>query len=308
MIDVADGTHYAIPLFLATMAVEAVLLRRKGEDGYDPKDAAASISGGVGLLLVDLAWKVVAFSIYLKLYEHRIVNVGTGVLAWVALIFADDLCYYWYHRIGHEIRFFWAGHVAHHSSQRYYLATALRQSWTAPFFTVMFWVPLPLLGFRPEMILLMKSFSLLYQYWIHTELIGNLGPIIEGVMNTPSHHRVHHGSNPEYIDKNYAGIFIVWDRLFGTFEPERAKVVYGLTKNIESHNPVHIQFHEFREIARDVRDADTWGERFRAAFSRTGTYVSKRSRVLGVATASASASPVVASQSMDSGLTTGNAE
>ncbi len=272
-----DGTHYAIPLFLLTMAVEAVLLRKRGRESYEAKDAAASISGGIGLLLVDLAWKIVAFSIYLKLYDHRFFDIGTGALAWVVLIFADDLCYYWYHRVGHEIRFFWAGHVAHHSSQRYYLATALRQSWTAPFFTVIFWVPLPLLGFRPEMILLMKSLSLLYQYWIHTELIGKLG-VFESFMNTPSHHRVHHGSNPEYLDKNYAGIFIVWDRLFGTFEEEGAKVVYGLTTNIESFNPIHIQFHEFRDILRDVRGATSMGERFRAAFGRTGTYVGVSAR------------------------------
>jgi sterol desaturase/sphingolipid hydroxylase (fatty acid hydroxylase superfamily) len=233
------------------------------------RDAAASLSGGIGLLVIDLAWKVVALAVMRKIYEHRIADLGA--LGWAALIVADDFCYYWYHRVGHEIRFFWAGHVAHHSSERYYLATALRQSWTAPMLGLAFWLPLPLLGFAPVNVLMMKSFSLLYQYWIHTETIGKLGPI-EWIMNTPSHHRVHHGSNPEYIDKNYAGIFIVWDRLFGTFEPERAKVVYGLTTNIGTYNPVRIQLDEFGAIARDARRARTWRGRWHAVFGRTGTH------------------------------------
>jgi sterol desaturase/sphingolipid hydroxylase (fatty acid hydroxylase superfamily) len=264
-----DLTVYAIPVFVFTMVVEAVWLARRRR-AYEPRDTAASLSGGLGMLAIDVAWKAVKLGAYAALYEHRIADPGTGVLAWVLLVFAEDLVYYVYHRVGHEVRLFWAGHVAHHSSQRYTLATALRQSWTSPLFGLPFWAPLALLGFRPEMILTAKSISLLYQYWIHTEAIDKLGPL-EWVMNTPSHHRVHHGSNPEYLDKNYAGIFIIWDRLFGTFEPERAPVAYGLTKNIDTYNPFRIQLGELAQIGRELLAAKSWGERRHAVFGRTGT-------------------------------------
>jgi len=248
-----DPTVYAIPVFILTMLIEAFVLFRGGNP-YDAKDTAASLSGGIGVLVTGGLMKGATLALYGAIYTHRLFDIGTGALAWALLVPLEDLCYYAYHRASHEVRIFWAGHVAHHSSQRYTLATALRQSWSAPLLGIVFWMPLAFLGFRPEMILLMKSFSLLYQYWIHTETIRSLGPL-ELVMNTQSHHRVHHGSNPQYIDRNHAGIFIVWDRLFGTFEPEGEKVVYGLTKNIETHHPVAIQTHEFVAIARDVRAA-----------------------------------------------------
>lgn len=259
-----DPTVYAIPVFVLSMAIEAFVLFKRGRS-YDARDTAASLSGGIGVLVTGGILKGVTLAFYGMLYSHRIFDIGTGVVAWLLLIPLEDLCYYAYHRVSHEVRLFWAGHVAHHSSERYTLATALRQSWTAPVLNIPFWIPLAILGFRPEMILLQKSFSLLYQYWIHTETIGKLGPL-EWVMNTPSHHRVHHGSNPQYIDRNHAGIFIIWDRLFGTFEPENEKVVYGLTKNVESHNPLVIQTHEYVAIARDVRHARSWRTRLRAVF------------------------------------------
>lgn len=263
-----DLTVYAIPFFLLTMAIEAVVLARRGR-GYDLADTAASLSGGLGELAVDFGWKAVAFAVYGALYEHRLFDLGTGSLAWALIVPADDLCYYAYHRVGHEVRLFWAGHVPHHSSQRYTLATALRQSWTAPVFGLPFWLPLPLLGFRPELVLTMKSVSLLYQYWIHTETISRLGPL-EWVLNTPSHHRVHHGANPSYLDRNYGGIFIVWDRLFGTFAPEREPVRYGLTKNLATHDPLRIQLGELAAVGREFLAARGLLPRLRALFGRTG--------------------------------------
>ncbi len=263
-----DLTVYAIPVFLVTMALEALVLARRGR-GYDLADTAASLSGGLGELAVDFAWKAVALALYGAVYQHRVLDLGTGALAWALLVVCEDLCYYAYHRVGHEVRLFWASHVAHHSSQRYTLATALRQSWTAPIFGLPFWLPLPLLGFRPEMVLVAKSVSLLYQYWIHTETVERLGPL-EWVLNTPSHHRVHHGSNPRYLDRNYGGIFIVWDRLFGTFEPEREPVVYGLTKNLTTHSPLHIQLAELAAVGRDFLAARGPAARLRALFGRTG--------------------------------------
>jgi sterol desaturase/sphingolipid hydroxylase (fatty acid hydroxylase superfamily) len=163
----------------------------------------------------------------------------------------------------------WAAHVNHHSSEHFNLSTALRQSWTTPLTLPFFYFWLPLAGFRPDMIVIQISISLLYQYWIHTELIGKLGPF-EWVMNTPSHHRVHHGSNVEYLDRNHAGIFIIWDRLFGTFEPEKAPVVYGLTTNIETFRPLRIAFHEWAALLRDVRGAASFREAVQYLFRPPG--------------------------------------
>jgi sterol desaturase/sphingolipid hydroxylase (fatty acid hydroxylase superfamily) len=190
-------------------------------------------------------------------------------LTWILLFFADDLAYYWYHRTHHTIRVFWASHVVHHSSQRYNLSTALRQPWT-PFSSLPFWLPLAFLGLPPWMILLQQSISLLYQFFIHTERVGALWRPVELVMNTPSHHRVHHGANPQYLDKNYGGILIVWDRLFGTFEPEGERVVYGLTKNINSFNPLRVATHEFAAIWHDVRHAQSWPARLGYTFRGPG--------------------------------------
>jgi len=187
----------------------------------------------------------------------------------VLLFFAEDFTYYWYHRASHEVRFLWAAHENHHSSERYNLSTALRQSWTTPFTEMLFYWPLPLLGFHPTMLLTQKAVSLLYQFWIHTELIDRLGAA-ERLFNTPSNHRVHHGSNLEYLDRNHGGILIVWDRLFGTFEPERARVRYGLTKRLESFNPLTIAFHEWSALARDVRRADSWRARLAYVFAPPG--------------------------------------
>lgn len=266
-----DGTHIpdliapAIPVFILTVVAEAFWvkkLRDEGRDvaGHTVKDSAASLSMGLGNVFINVLWKGVAFAGYLALYKLTPLRMGSGVLAWVLLFFVEDLCYYWFHRIHHESRFFWASHVVHHSSQHYNLTTALRQTWTPPTSWV-FWAPLALLGFSPVMIVIQQSVSLLYQYWIHTEAIDRLPRPLEWFFNTPSHHRVHHASNPRYLDKNYAGILIIWDRLFGTFEPEGEKPVYGLTKNLQTFNPVRIAFHEFAAIARDAMKPGPWRQR-----------------------------------------------
>ena len=185
---------------------------------------------------------------------------GSGPLAWLAAIAGWDLIYYWNHRMMHEVRGMWAIHVVHHSSERYNLSTALRQ----PVADVLgVWVPygwLARLGIRPQLIAQARGINLLYQYWIHTDTIRRLGRA-EEVLNTPSHHRVHHGSNPRYIDRNHGSILIVWDRLFGTFQREEEPVVYGLTKNIETYDPVRIATHEYRDILRDVAHSTTWHDR-----------------------------------------------
>jgi len=246
----------AVPFFILSVIVEALVVKRLKDEGrpvvgHTVKDTAASLTMGLGNLVVNIFWKGVAFSFYTLLYQLTPLKMGTGVAAWVLLFFADDLCYYWYHRVHHESRLFWASHVVHHSSQHYNLSTALRQPWVV-ITGLPFWVPMALLGFSPAMIVIAQSISLLYQYWIHTEAIRWLGPL-EWVLNTPSHHRVHHAANTQYLDKNYGGILIIWDRLFGTFAPEEEKPVYGLTKNLTTFNPARIAFHEFAAIFKDLR-------------------------------------------------------
>ena len=254
--------HYAIPLFILLILVELAFGRFTGRKFYEVKDTFASLGMGVGNVVVSTAWKAASVGLYFLVYEHfRIFDFGMGVWwAWLLLIFAEDLCYYAFHRSHHEVRFLWAGHVNHHSSQRYNLSTALRQSWTTPITGFLFWLPLPLLGFHPVMVLTAQAISLLYQFWIHTEAVPRLGPL-EWIFNTPSHHRVHHGSNLQYLDRNHAGIFIIWDRLFGTFEPEQEPVHYGLTTNIDTYNPFKIAFHEWAAIWRDMKRARNWRER-----------------------------------------------
>jgi sterol desaturase/sphingolipid hydroxylase (fatty acid hydroxylase superfamily) len=198
-----------------------------------------------------------------RLYEKRVLpDLGGGALALAVAVAGWDFIYYWNHRLQHESRFLWAIHVVHHSSEKYNLSTALRQPWSE---SLGFFVPyglLSLAGIRPNLIDTARELNLLYQYWIHTDAIGRLGRW-ESVLNTPSHHRAHHGANPRYIDRNHGSILIVWDRLFGTFEPESDEdpVVYGLTKNLNSYNPLRIVSHEYADIGRDVYRSRTWRER-----------------------------------------------
>ena len=261
--------NLAIPGFIALLLLEVVLDAVMRRDLYQFKDTAASLAMGTGSILLSVINKALMFAAYSALHRFAIFKIGYQWWAWAILFFAEDLTYYWFHRISHECRLFWASHVVHHSSQHYNLGTALRQTWTGNFMTFIFWLWLPLIGFAPIMVLTMQSISLLYQFWIHTELVRRMGPL-EWMLNTPSHHRVHHGSNQRYLDRNHAGVLIIWDRLFGTFEPEGEKVVYGLTKNINSYNPLRIAFHEWIDIWNDVRQADTWRMKLQYVLGRPG--------------------------------------
>lgn len=252
---IPDLIVYAIPFFAISVIIEGIIIARKNPGSYMIKDALASISMGLGNVGIGFISKLLVIFVITFLYENfRLSTLPFAWWTWLIVLFADDLCYYWAHRFGHESRLFWASHIVHHSSQRYNLSTALRQTWTGGFFTFIFYLMLPILGFHPLMIFTQMAISLLYQYWIHTELINKMPRWFEAIMNTPSHHRVHHGSNPIYLDKNYAGIFIIWDKLFKTFQPElpSEKVKYGLTKNIQSFNPVYIAFHEWLAIGKDI--------------------------------------------------------
>lgn len=264
---------YAIPAFVLLVVVEALSYRFLPDDeerGYEIRDTVTSMSMGAGSQVVGLPWKAVTVLLYAALFTVAPWQLSpSSGWTWVALFFADDLAYYVFHRSHHRVRVLWASHVVHHSSVRFNLSTALRQSWT-PMTTLPFWLPLALLGIPPWMILLQQSFSLIYQFFLHTERVDKLWRPVEWVFNTPSHHRVHHGSNNVYLDRNYAGILIVWDRLFGTFEPEGERVVYGLTKNIATYNPLRVAFHEYAAAWRDVRAARRWRDRVGYVFGPPG--------------------------------------
>ena len=266
---VSSIIYYSIPFFLVTMLLEWLAIRRRDLRGYTPQDTAASLGMGIGNVVISAGVKTGMLAIYVYLSRFALFKIEPSWWVWGLVFVAEDLCYYWFHRVSHESRLFWAAHVNHHSSRHYNLSTALRQSWTTPFTSPIFWVPMVLIGFPPWMILIQQAISLLYQYWIHTELIGRMGPF-EVLFNTPSHHRVHHGRNVQYLDRNYAGILIVWDRLFGTFEPEEEAVDYGLTKNIETFNPVKIAFHEWGAMFRDFRAARSWTDRLQVLLQPPG--------------------------------------
>lgn len=259
-----DLIAHAIPVFVLCLALEAASFHLLPDDdqlGYQFRDARTSVLMGLGNVVVNLGWKLVVVAVYAAAYLAAPVHLPADhPLTWVALFFADEIAYYWYHRTHHTVRVFWASHVVHHSSEFYNLSTALRQPWT-PFSSLPYWLPLALAGFPPWMILLQQSVSLVYQFFIHTERVATLWRPLEFVFNTPSHHRVHHGSNDRYLDKNYGGILILWDRLFGTFEPEGERVRYGLTKNIETFNPARVATHEWASIWRDLRGAPSWRTR-----------------------------------------------
>ncbi|MDK1474260.1 sterol desaturase family protein [Streptomyces sp. 549] len=258
-----DVVIWSIPAFLLLTVVEMVSYRfhpDKDSAGYETKDAATSITMGLGSLLFDALWKIPILAVYVAVYELTPLDVP---LLWWTLplvLLAQDFFYYWSHRGHHVIRLLWACHVVHHSSRKFNLTTALRQPWTS--LTVWpFYLPMVALGVHPAMLAFCQSVNLVYQFWIHTERVGKLPAPLEFVLNTPSHHRVHHASQGGYLDRNFGGILIVWDRLFGSFTPETEPCVYGLTKNIDTHNPLRVATHEYAAIGRDLRAARSWSER-----------------------------------------------
>ncbi|NVJ88354.1 MAG: sterol desaturase family protein [Flavobacteriaceae bacterium] len=255
--EIPNLIHYAIPFFIATVLLEIVLTIKIKMDEYEFKDAGTSILMGLGNVFIGLFTKAMILGIFYFLYEFRFFTLPFKWWSWILLLFAEDFIYYWFHRISHENRFFWASHVVHHSSKKYNLSTALRQTWTGSFVSFVFWIPLVLVGFHPIMVLTQISISLIYQYWIHTELITKMPKWFEAFFNTPSHHRVHHATNPQYLDRNHAGIFIIWDKIFGTFEPEVEKPIYGLIKNINTYNPIKVAFIEWYNMFSDLFSSKT---------------------------------------------------
>ncbi|MEE4025473.1 sterol desaturase family protein [Gordonia sp. PKS22-38] len=232
---------------------------------YNPRDSRASLLMGVVSIGTSAAWKALALLAYAAIFAY----VAPWQLpadawyTWVIAIVGLDFLFYWEHRLAHRVRLVWATHQAHHSSEYFNFTTALRQKWNNSAGIVM-WLPLPLLGVPPALVFVAYSLNLVYQFWIHTEHIDRLWRPIEFTFNTPSHHRVHHGSDRDYLDRNYGGTLIIWDRMFGTFAPEAQRPTYGLTTPVDTYNIWRLQTHEYAAIARDVRG--TRGLRQRLGF------------------------------------------
>ena len=270
-----DPVTLAVPFFILTIVLEIVLARfGKVKAVYEPKDTAMSLLMGLGSSVAGLLTGGLILAVTIWVYEYRVFTIPmTAWWAWVLLLFAEDLAYYGFHRFSHERRLWWAAHVNHHSSQHYNLATALRQSWTGGINGAwVMWLPLSLLGFPPAMILIQKGISLVYQFWIHTEAVKRMPAWFEAVFNTPSHHRVHHARNPRYLDRNYAGILIIWDKMFGTFQTEldAEPVRYGIVKNLGGFNLLRVAFHEWVGMGKDLLSAKSVREAAGYVFGAPG--------------------------------------
>ena len=253
--DLPNPTLYAIPLFLVTLVAEAWFGARGGRVRFTREDAVQSLALGLGSLVAGAIAGGAVLAIAEWVWQFRLFEIGYAWWAWPLAFVLDDLAYYVFHRSAHRVRWFWAAHVVHHSSTHYNLSTALRQTWTGFIaLNFVFRLPLFLIGFPPAMVFFVVGLNLVYQYWIHTEAIGRMPPWFEAVMNTPSHHRVHHATNPRYLDANYAGVFIVWDRMFGSFVPETGEeaIAYGIVKPLERRGLLWAAFHEWIGIARDL--------------------------------------------------------
>jgi sterol desaturase/sphingolipid hydroxylase (fatty acid hydroxylase superfamily) len=251
-----DVTKLAVPFYIIAILIELVAIRywqRKGD--FETRDTLTSLLMGTGNVAAGLLLGFVSITALMWVWQFRFFDLGLHWWVFIIAFIFDDLRYYCYHRIAHRVRWVWAEHVNHHSSQHYNLSTALRQSWTGQI-TGMFvlQVPMVLLGFHPAVIAFVYGFNLVYQFWIHTEAIGKMWRPFEFIFNTPSHHRVHHATNPRYLDANYAGTLIIWDRMFGTFVEELDEDMprYGIVKNIGTFNPLRVAFHEWVNMLRDA--------------------------------------------------------
>ncbi len=241
------------PLFLLSIGWEAWYWQRRGVAKYQLIDTLSNASLALMHQASDLAFNLFFVkTAYTWVYQHGLKAMPISWWSIIILFLLQDFLYYFFHRAHHRIRWMWCSHVVHHSSERLNLSTALRQSLTYPLSGMwLFWLPLAWLGFGPDWVILMVGISLAYQFFVHTEVVGKLG-WLEQVFNTPSHHRVHHGKNSQYIDRNYGGILIIWDKLFGTFALEQARAEYGIVHQIVSHNPLRLSFHEWVAMGRDI--------------------------------------------------------
>jgi alkylglycerol monooxygenase len=249
-----DPIALAVPLFFFLIGLELVWARRKGVVVYRLGDALTNLSCGIASQIFMLAWAAAQLAVYAYVFDHwRLATLPKGALPWVVAFVGVDFLYYWWHRLSHEVNVLWAAHVVHHQSEDYNLAVALRQAVLTSWSAIPFYLPLALLGVPPLAFAVVHALSTLYQFWIHTQLVGRVRGPLAWIFNLPSHHRVHHAINPQYLDKNYAATLIVWDRLFGTFVDEEEAPVYGITKPLASFDPIWAQVHYWFEMAAMMR-------------------------------------------------------
>ncbi|MGK7390218.1 MAG: sterol desaturase family protein [Candidatus Cyclobacteriaceae bacterium M2_1C_046] len=260
----------SIPIYFLLIGIELLIQRFSRQQIYRLNDALTNISCGITQQLSGVFFKVLSVGAYFLLFEYlRIAELPRNWLYWIALFFAVDFCYYWAHRMSHEINLFWGGHVVHHQSEDYNFSVALRQSSFQVLWTFFFYLPLAILGFHPLDFVIVSALVTVYQFWIHTETIGKLG-FLEKFLNTPSHHRVHHGKNPKYIDKNHAGVFIIWDKMFGTFQQEEERPTYGTTKPVNSWNPVWVNFEHYNTMLHDLKKIEGYKNKLKYIFYKPG--------------------------------------
>jgi sterol desaturase/sphingolipid hydroxylase (fatty acid hydroxylase superfamily) len=264
-----NPTVIAIPLFALMIGVEAWFAKRRHPEFYEGKDAWNNILIG----FVSVAFGALFFALFVGFLYQAAYDLAPyrfpvdAWWSWVILFFVDDFVYYWFHRVSHESRLFWNFHVVHHSSEYYNLSVAVRQSWFSGLLHWVFYATIMLVGFAPWMFAIMHGFNLIYKFWIHTRFIDKFPAWIEYIFNTPSHHRVHHGVNNPYLDKNYAGVLILWDRLFGSFVAETEEPKYGIIKPIRSYNPLWINTHGWYEMFEAMRAKPTLRGKLRCLFA-----------------------------------------
>ncbi len=262
---------FAFPFFFLLIGLELWIAKRRKQQYYRFNDAITNLNIGVGNQVTGLFFKSIYLGVYYLMFEHvALFHLPATVWSWILCFLLFDFIFYWAHRWGHEINFFWGAHVVHHSSEEYNLAVALRQPWFHNLIAFVIFLPIPMLGFEPIIFLTAAGFHTLYQFWIHTKAIGKLPKWVEYLLNTPSHHRVHHGVDPKYIDKNHGGVLMIWDRLFGTFAEEEEEPTYGITTPIKSWNPTWANFHYYVDMMKKAGQMSNWKDKFKILFARPG--------------------------------------
>ncbi len=272
---VTDVYIIGLPIIFMLMMVEATVSQYQNKKYYKNKDTLCTSGLVVGNILMSLTIKGATLALHFYLYQFRVFDISNSIpvwLLWVLTFVLIDFVFYIYHRCSHKVRFLWAIHMSHHSSEEMNFGVSLRQAWLGPVSKIPFFAILPLIGFDPTVIAVAGVISTLWGVVGHTQMVGKLGPL-EWILNTPSHHRVHHGSNPEYIDKNYGNLLIIWDRLFGTFEPEKAKVTYGLVNNVNTFNPIKITLMDWQAMLREIKEKEKASEKIKIFFGAPQTKV-----------------------------------
>ncbi|TKC09503.1 sterol desaturase family protein [Pedobacter frigoris] len=267
-----DYIALSVPIFFILIGIEIAYTFYKKLNYYRLNDSISNLSQGIGQQIIGIFMKTALFFGYKYIFENwRLFDIPNNIWTWIILFIGVDFFYYWFHRMSHQVNALWAAHIVHHQSEEYNLTVALRQSWFQSWFSWVFYLPLAFVGFDPVMFLTLSAFNTLYQFWIHTRAIKSLGPL-EYILNTPSHHRVHHGSNPKYIDKNHAGTLIIWDMMFGTFQKEEEDVYYGITTPLASWNPVWANLHYWDELWRTAKQSPSWRDKIRVFLKPPGWF------------------------------------